>query len=117
MKADGASPLVERSARALGVRVPTDISPDPEGNVHPMSGGMSVAPDDAMFLPQHRRPDELGGTGPDPVWQLEDAKLLPGLSFREDYSTHGLIEPAQTMQLSSYEVSLAATQQAWERTT
>lgn len=56
MKADDGRPLVERSARALGVRIdeePRDVVPDEAGDVSP-GRGMSVAPDDPLFLPQQR---------------------------------------------------------------
>jgi len=38
-------------------------------------GGMSVAPDCPGHLSEHRRPAEHGGTGKDPVWELDVADL------------------------------------------
>jgi hypothetical protein len=41
----------------------TDISVDPDGYVYPRTGGLSVAPGDPRYLPDVRRPRELGGRG------------------------------------------------------
>ena len=37
-------PKIGDSSVDLGVRIPTDIQPDAQGNVHPNTGGMSVSP-------------------------------------------------------------------------
>src|SRR2546430_2606362 len=65
-RADDGLPVVGRSARSLGVRVPEDIQPDAAGRVVPGQGGMSVAPGSFWNLPNHRRPRGLGrgSTGP-----------------------------------------------------
>jgi hypothetical protein len=114
MEVDGNRPRVGRSARALGVRVDVDIEPDSAGRVYPNAGGMSVAPDDALFLVPHRRPKELGGTGTDPVWRFEDAMLPSRVAFRPDSEKHGVIEPSGRMSLSAYESALTSTRDSWE---
>ena len=117
MKVDDGRPLLERSARALGVRIEgpdRDVEPDAEGDVHPQKGGMSVAPDDPLALQTHRRPPEFGGTGKDPVWQISDDTLPAALCFRRDAPSHGLVEPRSTMPLIGYEDRLAETRDSWE---
>jgi hypothetical protein len=116
MKVDDGRPLLERSARALGVRVEgpdRDVDADAAGNVHPEGGGMSVAPDDPLALQTHRRPPEFGGTGKDPVWEITDEVLPGALLFRRDSPTHGLIEPGCSMPLGVFEDGLAETRDTW----
>ncbi len=113
MKTDGAYPLVEQTARGLGVRVGTDVSPDSAGYVHPGHGGMSVAPDDPFNLQQHRRPPAYGGTGADTVWVIGQDQLVARLTFRADGITHGLIEPVASTDLSAYRSALAETRENW----
>src|SRR5262249_47423529 len=103
-------PLVGRSARALGVRTPNEsTNPDVTATdaadiIQPGTGGMSVAPNDPANLPRLRRPPVLGGTGKDPVWEIDTDDLGPDLQFRQDSTTHGLIEPARPMTLAEYEL-------------
>jgi RHS repeat-associated protein len=111
-------PLVEQSARGLGVRDSgpnPDITPDENGNVHPNSGGMSVAPITPMSLPPHRRPFEFGGSGSDPVWCISSIWIEANsrLQFRQDSLTHGNIEPNARMPLEDYRVALSETQFLW----
>ena len=111
--ADGL-PAVGQSARALGVRPPTDPTPDVLADpVSPGGGGLSVAPLDPQNLPPFRRPAALGGRGRDPVWVIAAHDLGPDLAFRRDSATHGLIEPARPMTLLEYETALAATRTRW----
>ncbi len=76
---------------------------------------MSVAYETPQNLPEHRRPPNHGGTGPDPVWELDEGDLAEGLAYREDEELlgHGFIEPAWTMELSDYEEALAVTRSSW----
>ena len=92
-----------------------DIPVDENGMVDPESGGMSVAPDDPFHLPEHRRPFELGGIGPDLVWAIEEEELVEGLVYRPDPADpcHGFIEPASRMHLEDYEELLALTRDDW----
>lgn len=68
-------PVSERTARALGVRLGIDIPVGADGLVAGGGGGMSVAPDSPHHLPEHRRPLDCGGTGKDPIWELDIAAL------------------------------------------
>src|SRR5690242_21251496 len=84
-------PMVGPTARTLGVRPGDDILVV-AGQVSPGTGGVSVAPDSPMSLPDHRRPPELGGTGKDPVWGIDIDSLGDRVNFRQDKSNHGLLE-------------------------
>jgi hypothetical protein len=91
---------------------------DDEGMVDPESGGMSVSPESPEYLPTHRRPPSLGGTGLDPCWEIADEELGEGLVYRVDEDEplpHGFVEPAWRMHLDEYEDLLAATRELWRR--
>ena len=64
MQADGDRPMVGRPKSMLGVKAGSDehadINPADSGDVHPGSGGMSVAPA-WRELPLHRIPRRLRG--------------------------------------------------------
>jgi hypothetical protein len=114
-------PLVGRSARSLGIRTINEAT-DPDVFViaaddvlQPGTGGMSVSPDDPNHLPPFRRPPALGGRGKDPVWVIDTADLGMELQFRQDSSTHGLIEPAHPTMLKEFEEALARTRARWQR--
>jgi hypothetical protein len=107
------------TARTLGVRPGIDIPVDVDGIVVGGEGGMSVAPDSAAHLPEHRRPPSHGGTGKDPVWELDAAELGDSLVYREDSlmpGVHGFIEPRQPMAFTEFEAALVETRQAWRLT-
>ena len=95
MKVDPADglPFAEPTARGLGVRPGIDIPVDEFGLVEPGGEGMSVSPDMISNLPDHRRPPEHGGDGPDPVWEIDESMLGPQLAYEPDDETHGFIEP------------------------
>jgi hypothetical protein len=116
--ADGL-PEAGPTKRTLGVR-PGDQAPNndvlavrPDDTVKPRTGGMSVAPDDPLNLPRFLRPPEFGGTGKDPVWEIDDADLPPALTFRRDRPTHGLVEPTDESALADYQAALATTRDKW----
>jgi hypothetical protein len=109
--ADG-RPLVGRHARRLGVRPIWDIPIDEEGVVAPETGGMSVNRS-LSELPRHRRPRSQGGTGDDPAWKLSVSDLPDSLVFRQDSTSHAVIEPAYAMELGDYEDALAVTRDSW----
>jgi len=75
--ANDGHPEPGRTARTLGVRPGVDILVDVDDVVVIVGGGggMSVAPDCPGHLSEHRRPAEHGGTGKDPVWELDVADL------------------------------------------
>lgn len=112
-------PRVGPNGRMLGVRpgdapTPDVLAIDSSDMVLPGQGGMSVAPDDPLHLPRHRRPSGLGGTGQDAVWSLDAVDLGPDLRFRRDSPTHGVIEPARHMTLQEFEDALALTRPRWK---
>jgi hypothetical protein len=118
MRGDGDFPLVEASARGLGVRVGGprgDVHPDSSGRVHP-GEGMSVAPDDPLSLAEHRRPPEFLGSGRDPIWQIIEEDLPEGLTLRNTSSTHGQVEPDVAVPVADYSTALASSQLHWSRT-
>lgn len=117
MKADAQGcPVCEPSARGLGLRVPVDIALGPDALCRPASGGLSVAPDSPLHLPQHRRPVQLGGTGRDPVFSTEAEALPLTLAYRPDpraASQHGFIEPARPVSLEALQRDLCQTASLW----
>ena len=116
-------PMRGRSARALGVRVPHDVSPDAAGYISPGTGGLSVAPDSMWHLPNHRRPRGMGrgSTGPvqDYVFSIAPATLRDNrLVVRRDPvapAVHALIEPLQRVRLEEFDHLLGATRPSWQR--
>jgi hypothetical protein len=66
-------------------------------------------------LPAFRKPSEFGGNGKDPLWQIDDAKIIGDLQAVQDSSTHVSILPKATMTLERYEAALANIRQDWER--
>ena len=116
-------PLIGRTGRTLGVRVPRDIAPDHDGIVHPSRGGMSVAPSSVWNVPNHRRPHEMGrgSTGPsrDRIYSIGDELAVVGLLVvRSDPgapSRHAFVEPSQAMPLEHYEQALVSTRPAWRQ--
>lgn len=125
MKSDasGGAPLVEPSARGLGVR-PCDLAPCAQGLAHPNKGGMSVAPR-LTDLPRHRVPERLGhlvegasGSDSDRVWVLGEGPfstgaLLQGLCLNVTTPRHGHVEPDAQRAFAEYEAHLAATATLW----
>lgn len=112
-------PSTGRSARTLGARPGVDTGDLPVGAggaVEPETGGMSVSPPPPENLIYFRRPPEYGGTGKDPLWQLETDELPPELRYRPDPENpegHGLIEPARRMTFDEYKDALHATRRLW----
>ncbi|HHH30111.1 MAG TPA: RHS repeat-associated core domain-containing protein, partial [Polyangiaceae bacterium] len=108
-------PQTGPTARTLGARPDKDIPVD-DGRVVPGTGGISVSPDDPRHLPPHRRPKEFGGTGKDPVWELDTNDLGPHLQYDEDKpGQHGTIQPAYPMSLEDFQTHLAETQGKWKK--
>jgi len=109
MKTNGNEPEVGPSARTLGARPNVDIPVDSNGNVHPGTGGISVAPQTPLNLPTHRRPVEFEGTGKDPVWSIDSDSLGDNLIYIQDKTTHGTIQPSKIMTLDQYQIALSNT--------
>jgi hypothetical protein len=102
-------------ASQLGVRVPDDIQSDPQGYVHPRTGGMSTAADHPRHLPPHFRPRILpGGRSSLPVFGIRDDQLSASISVRLN-KKHALVEPASIMQLAAYQATLCQTRPNWRR--
>ncbi len=138
MAEENGKPKVGRSARLLGVRPGLDIDVeqmpkswlDEQGYLKPeaewnssdelvtvairntkgMSTSLSIE-----GLPPFRKPPAFGGTGKDPLWQIDDRKIVGVLEAVQDSFTHVSILPKQTMLLSTYEAALANTQNDWEK--
>jgi hypothetical protein len=126
MQPDGTGPKLGRSRRCLGV-VPGpkgDIEPDASGQVHPATGGMSVAPT-WTDLPIWRVPQRLAskirgasGANADRIWSLgnqrfSDAPIASGLRLRVDRPGHGNVEPDVTCPFNEFEMNLGATRSSW----
>lgn len=113
-------PVVGRSARTLGVRIPVDIAPDAQGLVHPGTGGMSVAPD-LWSLPNHRRPRAMGrgSSGPsvDRVFATDQSTFAAAdLHVRPDPEApalHLFVEPRSCVSIAGYEANLESTRAQW----
>lgn len=135
---ENGKPKIGRSPRMLGVRLSTDIDVeqipinwlDEQGSLRPsveqinstttaevairnnkgMSTSLSIE-----ALPAFRKPSEFGGTGKDPLWQIDDCKILGNIEAVQDSPTHVSIMPRQTMLLEKYETAIANTQDYWEK--
>lgn len=133
---DQGKPKIGRSPRMLGVRLGTDIDVekmprnwlDSEGylrspterinsgnlvdvavrNNKGMSSSLSIE-----MLPDFRKPPEFGGRGKDPLWQIDNRRILGDLEAVQDSPTHVSIMPRKTMLLEKYETALANTQTFW----
>jgi hypothetical protein len=104
-----------RTARTLGVRPGIDIPVGVDGLVIGGEGGVSVGPDSPRNLPTHRRPPEYGGTGKDPIWELDAADLGDELMYREDPlmpGVHGFVEPVLPTTFDAYESAVLETRRA-----
>lgn len=124
MLADGDHPLVDRSAKGLGVRVPGDVEPDHENMVHPGGGGMSVAPCWQM-LPTHRIPKRLRAIARDAAgsdnlrcWRYGEGNFVNGafadrLQLSLTSPTHANVEPFERMPLETFDQALRATRENW----
>ncbi len=116
--ADG-SPQIGPTSRSLGARPGIDIPAQQPGDaVVPGQGGVSVSPHDPANLPIHRRPQNLGGRGNDPVWSIDVNDLGPDLVYRpdpDDPARHGFLEPSHPMTLQEYQQALALLRSRWQK--
>lgn len=111
-------PVLESSARGLGIRPGIDVLAELAGElVRPGQGGVSVSPESPLNLPKHRRPPEFQGNGKDPVWTIAESDLGPDLRFRIDAAmrSHGFLEPVRQMTLAEYEIAINATRTSWRK--
>ncbi|MEG3849313.1 hypothetical protein QT971_18310 [Microcoleus sp. herbarium19] len=138
MAEQNGKPKIGRSARLLGVRpgIDIDIEQMPTGYLNEQgylladlerelrgelvavairnTKGMSVSLS-IESLPAFRRPSKFGGTGKDPLWQIDDRNIMGDLQAVQDSPTHVSILPRATMSLERYEAALANTQNDWEK--
>jgi len=138
MAEQNGKPKIGRSARLLGVRPGIDVNIEqmPVGYLDEQgyllaeserevrrelvtvairdTKGMSVSLS-IEALPAFRKPPQFGGTGKDPLWQIDDNDIAGDLQAIQDSPTHVSILPRVTMSLERYELALASTQNNWER--
>ena len=131
MLTDGGKPKVGSESKMLGVRIApnphADIPVDEHGNVHPETGGMSVAPA-WRKLPYFLIPKRLKALRPDACgsnhvacWSLGEGLFKQGdmsdkLVLRpdpEDPARHGFVEPKGEMSIDTYQDALAETREHW----
>lgn len=136
MVEENGKPKIGRNARLLGVRPGIDIDieqmpscwfdehgyllPEKERkysdvlvdaairNTNGMSTSLSIE-----SLPEFRKPTKFGGTGKDPLWQIDDSKISGDIEAVQDSPTHVTIMPTATMLLEKYETALAKTRNDW----
>ena len=128
-KADDDKPVVEASAKGLGVRAKgkpdeNDVNLDEAGNVVLDGKGMSVSPS-WRDLPPHRIPKRLKdrfppargsndvdcftmGAGP-----FRDEALSERLALKVGRPKHGNVVPQDHVSLGQFEADLAATRPLW----
>ena len=104
-------------ARTLVARCSIDIPlRQDDGFVEPGMGGVSVSPPPPENLPPSRLPVDMGGTGKDPIWELETDELPSELTYRPDPDTpdtHGFIEPSRVMSYGDYLSAVHGTRSLW----
>ncbi|AFY48767.1 hypothetical protein Nos7524_2955 [Nostoc sp. PCC 7524] len=131
-------PKIGRSARLLGVRPGIDINIEQMPVGYLDEQGYLLAESERKFqgelvtvairdtkgmsvslsieaLPAFRKPAKFGGTGKDPLWQVDDSNITGDLQAIQDSPTHISILPRVTMLLEKYELALANTQNHWKR--
>jgi hypothetical protein len=115
MVESGGQPQIGSTARQLGVRE-SDVKLDKDNKVIP-GAGMSTAKGDPKNLPKHRRSSSWGGTGKDPVWEIDESTINGNLKANHDGGDHVSITTAkQNMSLLEFQQELAGTQPNWAKT-
>ena len=121
-------PVVGDSARSLGVRIgdasTDDIRLDDFGNVHPGTGGMSVAPS-WRDLESHRIPKRLStaaiyatGSNHDACWRMGDGEFCDAvinsvLRLTVTDPIHGVVGPEVCLSKEQFRSALADTLDQW----
>lgn len=110
-------PKIGATPRYLGAKPGKDIRVFNSGSVFSTREGMSVSPWPPENLPSHRRPEEFGGTGHDPVFEMDTDDLPEELEYLPDPNkpAHGFIRPAYTMSFEHYQRALHETRELWRR--
>lgn len=76
---------------------------------------MSVALDNATYLPKPRLPRSLGGEGRDPIFQISVDAFPATLVIRPDLYPHACVEPSVRCLLPDFESALASTRGMWSK--
>lgn len=122
-------PVVEASAKGLGVRPGTDVDVNVDGFVALNGQGMSVAPS-WRCLPVHRIPKRLRPKFRDAIGNDElscfsigqggfiEGPLATGLKLMPDSATHGNVVPVPLqlgakVHIEEFQQNLALTQEEW----
>jgi hypothetical protein len=128
-KGDDDKPLVEATAKGLGVRGQSvngvvDVDLDQDGNVILNSKGMSVAPS-WRVLPHHRISRRLkaqfpAARGTTDIWCFRmgegsffECPVADGLDLKIDTPKHGIVVPRSSVSLDQYQTDLANTRDYW----
>jgi hypothetical protein len=113
MQADGQHPRITPGRTGgLGIR-DRDISADARGLVSPGKEGLSVAPNNPLYLPSHFRPIALGGASSADLWRLDIRVLPSALVFVQTSDRHGVVGPKQSMTLADYILQIESTVHLW----
>ena len=116
---DGGKPQIGDSARKLGVR-DEEITVEQKDGINFIiakdNEGMSTAPDRPENLPKHRRNKDWGGTGKDPVWEIDDSQVTGALKAVQDKPTHVTVAASHDMPLEDFKAALSKTQNNWNKT-
>ena len=118
MTDDGGKPQIGDSARNLGVRQQEITVEQRDGKdfiIAKDTEGMSTAPGTPRNLPQHRRNKDWGGTGKDPVWEIDDSKVTGALKAFQDKPTHVTVAASHDMPLEDFKAALSSTQNNWKK--
>lgn len=103
-------------ARKLGVRQGTDLTVSDKTAIHDKKE-ISTSPDSPLNLPKNWRPAQWGGTGKDPVWEIETSTLNNGTIewFEDKPGEHGIVRPVKDMPYTDFKSSLESTQSSWKK--
>ncbi|HEY2154842.1 MAG TPA: hypothetical protein VGH33_04385 [Isosphaeraceae bacterium] len=125
-QAEDGKPVVEASAKGLGVRVTgvRDVDLDDQGNVVLDGKGMSVAPELSKLLPhliprrlRHRFPKAAESPGlycfTMGVGSFSNGPMTDDLELQVDSPSHGVVAPRHLVPLDRYQADLASTRDAW----
>ena len=118
--ADGQPTIADDAG--LGVRAGTDVRLDGNGNVRIENKGMSVF-EAWRDLPFNRKPERLGGRGPDDTFcfRFGDGPFVSGLLADElnllapsgKNPKHGVVRPENVVSLTTFRAHLEATRGNW----
>lgn len=129
-RADDGLPLVEATARGLGVRVPpdtrSDVDVDSAGNVILNGRGMSVAEHWRHIfpgmIPARLDDGHNGARGSDELhcWRMGEGPFVAGpladklqLILKEHARKSGLVVPSESLPAQAFQDALAATRGEW----